>query len=569
MNQTISLRVKLLSAFGLTTLGMVAVGLIALYTLSTVTSDFKHVTHENMTNTVNLLQMRSAAKDLTRVVYSLILPKEHAFDDETFQKDYEQSIERFEEAQKQYLAVPFDNEKEKKLYEEQEKFWKEEVAIANECVKLGKNYDATSREAFYKKLKNDFRPAGSKHTRALHELIDFQDEDNKVWLDRADQSARLGTRNSLITIAVGSLFFILMALFLASRLTRQLALLLRQLEMGSNNVARAAIEIASTSEQFSGTSTQQASAVQETAASLHEMSSMVEKNSENAESSLRSTEESDKNGRQAQAAIQQMNSAILEINTSNEDTAKHIKESTERIGDIVKLIREIGEKTKVINDIVFQTKLLSFNASVEAARAGEHGRGFAVVAEEVGNLARMSGNAAKEIRSMLDESISLVEGIVKETQVTMSTLVQFGKGKVDAGLLASQYCGEALDALLVSVKGVSGRVKEIATASQEQAAGIRQISGAVTQLDQAAQENMNSAQQSAGSSSTLKVQAEQLEQIVFGLSSIINGDSSLHHRSFAESHLSDDNDADDTSATTNKNTKGSSRDSRGDGFEAA
>ena len=72
------------------------------------------------------------------------------------------------------------------------------------------------------------------------------------------------------------------------------------------------------------------------------------------------------------------------------------------------LISEIGNKTKVINDIVFQTKLLSFNASVEAARAGEHGKGFSVVAEEVGNLAHMSGNSAKEITQLLESSINRV-----------------------------------------------------------------------------------------------------------------------------------------------------------------
>jgi methyl-accepting chemotaxis protein len=74
-----------------------------------------------------------------------------------------------------------------------------------------------------------------------------------------------------------------------------------------------------------------------------------------------------------------------------------INYSNEQMSEIVKVIQEIETKTKVINDIVFQTKLLSFNASVEAARAGEQGKGFAVVAEEVGNLAQMSGNAAKEI----------------------------------------------------------------------------------------------------------------------------------------------------------------------------
>jgi methyl-accepting chemotaxis protein len=89
-----------------------------------------------------------------------------------------------------------------------------------------------------------------------------------------------------------------------------------------------------------------------------------------------------------------------------------MNKSNDEISSIVKVIAEIGDKTKVINDIVFQTKLLSFNASVEAARAGEQGKGFAVVAEEVGNLATMSGKAAEEISSMLGDSMGKVELIV-------------------------------------------------------------------------------------------------------------------------------------------------------------
>jgi methyl-accepting chemotaxis protein len=90
--------------------------------------------------------------------------------------------------------------------------------------------------------------------------------------------------------------------------------------------------------------------------------------------------------------------------------------TNENMADIVKSIAEIKTKTNVINDIVFQTKLLSFNASVEAARAGEHGKGFAVVAEEVGALAAMSGNASKEIAQLLDGSLSRVTVLADETK---------------------------------------------------------------------------------------------------------------------------------------------------------
>ena len=89
--------------------------------------------------------------------------------------------------------------------------------------------------------------------------------------------------------------------------------------------------------------------------------------------------------------------SIDEINQSQKDTIETLDTTASDVKNMMTLIETINQKTSVINDIVFQTKLLSFNASVEAARAGEHGKGFAVVAEEVGNLAQMSGNAAQEI----------------------------------------------------------------------------------------------------------------------------------------------------------------------------
>src|SRR6202007_2185187 len=117
----------------------------------------------------------------------------------------------------------------------------------------------------------------------------------------------------------------------------------------------------------------------------------------------------------------------------NDHVMDQIKQSNEKVADIVKVISEIGNKTKVINDIVFQTKLLSFNASVEAARAGEHGRGFAGVCRGVGNLAEMSGKSAKEISSLLEESVSRVETMVAETRQTVAGLMNRSRSIVETG----------------------------------------------------------------------------------------------------------------------------------------
>src|SRR5690606_27092464 len=101
------------------------------------------------------------------------------------------------------------------------------------------------------------------------------------------------------------------------------------------------------------------------------------------------------------------------------------------------------------------------NASVEAARAGEHGKGFAVVAEEVGNLAQMSGNAAKEIGSLLEQSVHKVNEIVNETRTNVDRLMVEGKSTVERGMQVAQQCGSVLDEIVQNVSLVSSMASEI------------------------------------------------------------------------------------------------------------
>lgn len=241
---------------------------------------------------------------------------------------------------------------------------------------------------------------------------------------------------------------------------------------------------------------------------------MVQKNTENSKRAQALSGQNETDAGEGTRVVGELLRAMNDIDRSNEDILAQITRSNQQITDIVKVIAEIGNKTKVINDIVFQTKLLSFNASVEAARAGEHGKGFAVVAEEVGNLAQMSGNAAKEISAMLDGGIQKVEGIVHETKTRVEGLITAGKSKVAQGLDVAERCERVLQGISRGVSETAAMSQSIAAASDEQAKGIQEINRAVAQLDRVTQSNASAAEEASSSAEQLAAQSDTLQDAV-------------------------------------------------------
>ena len=282
-------------------------------------------------------------------------------------------------------------------------------------------------------------------------------------------------------------------------------------------------EMAQTSSRLTTASSSQAASLQETVSAIDEISGMVQNNASSAKSSAVASAASEQAANSGKERVIDMKKSIEEIANNNDEIMRELNRNNNEVAKIIEVISEISEKTKVINDIVFQTKLLSFNASVEAARAGEHGQGFAVVAEEVGNLASMSGKASLEITTILGESTKQVNEIVESSKKSIASLMTMSRDKVKNGSEIADNCQRSLEEIMRNVVSVNEMVSEISTASQEQSIGVQEVTSAMRQLDEVGHENNSSAQKSSDIAETLKVHSQNLKGSVDSLLNLVEG----------------------------------------------
>jgi len=244
-----------------------------------------------------------------------------------------------------------------------------------------------------------------------------------------------------------------------------------QVRAGTETIGTASREIAAGNIDLSSRTEMQASSLEKTASAMEELTSTVKQNADNAREANQLAASASEVARKGGEVVSQVVETMGSINTS-----------ANKIVDII----------GVIDGIAFQTNILALNAAVEAARAGEQGRGFAVVASEVRNLAQRSAAAAKEIKTLIGDSVE----------------------KVAAGTKLVGQAGVTMDEVVASVKRVTDIMSEIADASQEQSAGIAQVNLSIIEMDGMTQQNAALVEQAAAAAQSLQDQAGELQRVV-------------------------------------------------------
>lgn len=497
-------------------------GVVSYINLHNVDRSYNHVANVNLPKTVTLSNLRVEYRNVRIYLRTLGLPGIAAEDANRAVAEVKKAIENYEKEELAYKKNPF-VPGEEALFAKVNEEWQKFKEVGGQVLA----YHAQNTPEARAKMLNIFFvecPERAKNfATALDELVVFQNGESKQWVEAATEQSRLATVLNATLVIVGALFSMGLGFVFSRSLSNTIRRVVNELSRGATEVNSASGRISEDSQSLSASSIEQAAALQETVSALEEVSSMVAKNADNALRSQDVSRGSNESAKRGQESVKQVIRSIEAIDESNQAIMQQIESSNHEIAGIVKVISEIGAKTKVIHDIVFQTKLLSFNASVEAARAGEHGKGFAVVAEEVGNLAQMSGNAAQEIGGMLDESMRKVEGIVENTRAQVERLVATGKERVSAGSETATRCGEVLNEIVAEAEQLNRLVTEIAAASQEQAQGVQEINRAMTQLDQATQKNTATAQSTAAAAVELSQEADTLRSVVQTLRGVVEG----------------------------------------------
>jgi hemerythrin len=257
----------------------------------------------------------------------------------------------------------------------------------------------------------------------------------------------------------------------------------------SFDLSGSAEQVTTVSHDLKDASLEQLDTLGTTMSTSHEINAMMNRTSDNTNGLSNEANLLKEATSRGSEIVEEMVQVSLDIKKGSEHFKSEMQKSMDELSSSLDTIKKISEKTKLINDIVFQTKLLSFNASVEAARAGESGKGFSVVAEEIGKLAQMSGRTADEITKIVEQSTSSVGNAINTVKERVEKLTIESTQKNDLGYQSTKNCEIVFNEIAEKISEINRSIEEISIATKEQAIGVNQLDVTIIKLQEVADRN--------------------------------------------------------------------------------
>lgn len=518
----ISIGKRLILGFSIAPLIMVILIVVGIIKVNSIEGSLSTINDKNSVKQRFAINFRGSVHDRAISLRDVVLNSD--------KNDIQVSIDEIKKLSKFYdesaislnevFSTTETTQEEKKLLEVIKDIEKKTLPLIEQTIGLKLKGEETQA---HRSLMVEAKPEFILWLKSINAFIDFQEQLNRVEAQKSRGISSSFQSDMILLMLLSLLATSGAAYFIIRSIVKPLADISQDIDHSSTNISAVANNISRLSTSLSDGVSEQSSAIEQISSSVEELNSVVQKNAEYSQSAAQIASESKLSAENGELAVKEMIEAIGEINQSNQSIMTKIDESNNQISEIVNVIAEIGKKTNVINDIVFQTKLLSFNASVEAARAGEQGKGFAVVAQEIGNLAQMSGSAAKEISEMLTASSLKVEKIVKDTDSQVTFLINEGKAKLESGNRVAKKCSEVLGEIVSKVSSVTVMANEISTSTKEQSIGFDQITKNVASMDQIIRNNSQLAKETNQTLDSLNTEADEMRKAYGNLFTMIKG----------------------------------------------
>lgn len=375
------------------------------------------------------------------------------------------------------------------------------------------SYNSENRDKLGDLLDEQWPSVITEFSNPLVQLQQNQRNAIRTAYELAEVRSHIFTRLLLALVALAVLVGAYSVYFF-TRLKGRMTGIVYELKGMADVLLRTSSEVEMSAKVLQQASDRNSQSIQQTSVAMDQITSMVATTTSGANRSNDLSQETWNAANSGEAVLIDMGHAFRQIEEANQEVLQEMNAVSGEMATILDVFDGIRAKTKVITDIVLQTRLLSFNASVEAARAGEHGRGFAVVADEVNKLAQLSGTASTEISAILQTGLSRVKEIVDDVRFKMDKLSNTAASRTREGSTKSQNAAAVFHEITVKIEEVKTVIADLKRAASEQMNGINEVNRSMDAIGSTTEKNIQAIEGARGAASELTQGAERLQTAV-------------------------------------------------------